>query len=160
MKTILLNSQSLDWESFDCGQPELTRKLVREAELSDAGFQQLYGVYRDEAHPEILGVLTVRAGQLQAPLEDIARVAERTGVTVPTLHVEVLAVRVHAQGKGVGQLLMWTLLDLAHEVRRSVGLHTVSLEATESSVPFYRSLGFEASDEVYGDGTRAMWLVL
>lgn len=160
MKIGLVNSQFMNWEFFDCGLPELTQKLIQEASLAETGFQKLYGAFLDETQTDLAGVMTVRAGQLQAPLEDVARVAGRTGVTVPTLHVEVLAVRLDCQRQGVGEELVWYLLDIAHEMRQEVGLYTVSLEATENSVPFYQALGFEASEVIYDDGTRAMWLVL
>lgn len=152
-----LQPQDIDWGFFTCGDRRIDARLRREAALVPDGLQFLSGVRQGG---RVVAALTLRAGQLQAPPEDVAQVAGRTGVRVPTLHIEVLAVDIRAQRQGYATRLINSAVFTADDQRRVMGLHTVSLEATAESVPFYLQVGFQASPHVYPDGSRAMWLVL
>lgn len=123
----------------------------------------MYGTFAaGEAKTErtLRGVMTLRAGDLKANLDDVALVAGRTQVTVPTLHIEVLAVRAGHQRQGVGEELFFAALQVAGHIRRMAGLYTVSVEATPESVPFYTDLAFQPSSQPHPDGTLAMWYIV
>lgn len=153
----------MNWGEFPCRDPRITKKLMLEAPHAERGFQQLYGCFavnQPMTPGTLLGVMTLRAGDLKANLDDVASVAGRTGLTVPTLHIEVLAVRQSAERQGVGQELFFAALQVAGEIRRVAGLYTVSVEATAESVPFYQALAFQSSSQVHPDGTVAMWYII
>jgi GNAT superfamily N-acetyltransferase len=148
--------RSLDWGAFDCGDPRITAKLVREASRAVSGVQRLYGASDQDS---LQAVLTLRAGQLQAPHEVLAALGVGS-LEVPTLHIEVLAVRVGAQRRGYGEALLTRTVSLATQLQAQIGLLTVSLEATAESRPFYTRLGFACAASAWPDGSWPMWIAL
>lgn len=125
------------WGDFDCGDPRISSKLDREAARAKRGVQVLYGIVDGS---KILAAITVRAGHLSAPNDVLAQLSHGD-IEVPTLHVKVLAVRVEAQGLGYGSTLLESAVALGRDLRRRVGLSTVSLEAAAESKAFYERLG-------------------
>lgn len=151
-----VSPQAEHWGDFDCGDARITAKLVREAERAQSGLQALYGITENDV---VQAVMTLRAGHLSAPGEVLAQLGQGE-VDVPTLHIEVLAVRRDQQGRGFGTTLVRAAVNLGYGIAGQIGLKTVSLEATEQSKAFYEQLGLSAADFPWSDGSWAMWVVL
>lgn len=155
-RLVQLSPQAEPWGDFYCGDPRITTKLVREAARAEHGAQALYGII-DGAR--VLAAMTVRVGHLSAPNDVLAQLGHGD-IEVPTLHIEVLAVRREAQGQGFGTALLDSAVNLGREIRQRVGLTTVSLEATAQSKAFYEGLGLIAAGAAWPDGSWAMWIAL
>lgn len=152
-----LSPQSARWGDFDCGDEQITGKLTREAMRAASGLQVLYGVVNEGG--DVLAALTLRAGVLAAPSGVLYELGQGE-LDVPTVHLEVLAVRRDAQGKGYGRNLVTFATQQAEDVRLLVGVRTLSLEATEKSKPFYQRLGFDVASSPWPGGSWPMWLLL
>ncbi|WP_420594350.1 GNAT family N-acetyltransferase [Deinococcus sp.] len=152
----LIAPRSQDWGAFECGDARISAKLVREAHRAQAGLQQLHGVM---VAGDLAAVMTLRAGHLSAPV-NVLMALGMGEIEVPTLHLEVLAVRTDAQRRGLGKLLISIALDIAVRLQGEIGLKTVSLEATTQSRAFYQNQGFEAAESPWPDGSWAMWFLL
>ena len=151
-----VSPQAERWGDFDCGDPRITAKLVTQARRAHSGLQALYGLTENGV---VQAVMTVRAGHLSAPGEVLARLGQGEE-DVPTLHIEVLAVRRHQQGKGIGTTLVQAAVKLGRGLAGQIGLKTVSLEATAQSKGFYAQLGLTAAEFPWTDASWAMWAVL
>jgi GNAT superfamily N-acetyltransferase len=126
---------------FDCGNQFLNLFLRQHA-----GQQQRKGLGKTyvavaENHPEVLGFITVSAGQVAAmqfpPTLKLPR------YPIPILRIGRLAVDAHHQGLGIGQDLLAFALRLALEFSRQVGLFAVIVDAKhEKAAAYYQKLGF------------------
>ncbi|GGR31857.1 GNAT family N-acetyltransferase [Deinococcus ruber] len=128
----------------------------QEALRAQADIQRLHGPLVDDT---LQGVMRVRAGQLRAQMDILARLG-LGDLDVPTLHVEVLAIRVEAQRQGYGERLLNSAIRLGMRLRQDIGLKTVSLEATRESQAFYQRLGLERAASPWPDGSWPMWVPL
>ena len=81
---------------------------------------------------------------------DIVKADERHLTTVPDLRMEMLSVvngvSVEQLDKGLARRMMAALIEDAKQRRAT----HISLDATQSGKPLYRSLGFEISTEAMG----------
>lgn len=152
-----LSPQTTRWGDFDCGDEHITGKLAREALRAASGLQSLYGVVDDRG--VVLAALTLRAGVLAAPSGVLYELGQGE-LEVPTIHLEVLAVRRAAQGQGYGRDLMTFALRQSERTRTLVGVRTLSLEATDGSRAFYQRLGFRGTAQAWPGGSWPMWLLL
>lgn len=150
----LVAPQGENWGAFRCGNERIDRKLQQQVRRAALGLVRLHGIY---VGGELQGVVTLQAGVLQAPRE----VLQQFGAfdEVPTIHVEVLAVRDTAHGRGYGQMLIEHALQQAVDIAALIGLKTLSLEATQESAAFYAELGFDQADP-WPDGSVPMWFTL
>lgn len=152
-----LSPQSARWGEFHCGDEQITGKLAREAMRAGDGLQSLYGVVDDGG--TVLAALTLRAGVLAAPSSVLYELGQGE-LDVPTVHLEVLAVRREAQGRGYGRNLIDFAIRQSERTRTLVGVRTLSLETTPQSKPFYQRLGFDVASSPWPGGSWPMWLVL
>ena len=152
----LITPRSQDWGAFDCGDERINAKLRQEVRRAEAGLHRLYGSFDGD---NLVGVMTVRAGVLSAPLGILAVLG--VGIPeVPTLHIEVLATLKSRQRQGHGQVLLLGAVRLARQLSADIGLKTVSLEAPQESRAFYQAQGFESATSPWPDGSWPMWVVL
>lgn len=152
---MLLAPQSENWGAFRSGDERIDRKLLQQVVLAQLGMVRLHGVRIAES---VGAALSLQAGVLQAPME----VIQGFGVAsdVPTLHIEVLAVREDLHGQGLGRSLLEYAIEKALDISVQAGVKTLSLEATPESVGFYTSMGSDRARQPWPDGRLAMWLVL
>lgn len=148
--------QSQDWGAFDCGDARINDKLIREAHRAQAHLQQFHGAFADD---QLCGLLTLRAGHLSAPVRILSALGMGE-IDVPTLHIEVLAVRVGHQRLGLGQLLITHALSIGSRLQHEIGLKAVSLAATPESRAFYIGQGFECATSPWPDGSWPIWFLL
>lgn len=152
-----LSPHAARWGEFDCADPRITNKLAREALRSAGGLQKLYGVVSDQG--DVLAAMTLRAGVLAAPNSALYELGQGE-LDVPTVHMEVLAVRRDVQGQGYGSELTDFAVALGEEIRARIGVRTLSVEATSDSKAFYAQFGFDSAESPWPDGSWAMWLSL
>ena len=151
----IVSPQSESWGDFQCGDSRIDRKLLQEVEQANKCLVRLHGVYEGE---QLQGVISLEASILQAPAEVIAKLGGRERVS--TLHIEVLSVRQSAQGQGYGWALLEYAVQHARFVAQTIGMRTVSLEATEQSLKFYEGFGFTVARRPWPDGSWPMWFDL
>ena len=151
-----ITPRSQDWGAFDCGDVRINAKLRQEARRAQEGLQQLYGVVVGN---DLAAIMTLRAGHLSAPISILLALGMGE-IDVPTLHVDVLAVRKEHQRQGHGKSLALAALNIGERIQQDVGLKTVSLEATQESRAFYQGQGFESAASPWPDGSWPMWFVL
>lgn len=156
-RIVRLSPQATHWGEFDCGDPRITNKLAREAMRSAGGLQALYGVVGGQ--DDVFAAMTLRAGELAAPTSVRYQLGQGE-LDVPTVHMDVLAVRRSAQGLGYGRDLVRFAIRQSQQVGALVGVRTLSVEATSESRAFYARLGFDLASAPWPDGSWPMWLVL
>ncbi|MDD5389325.1 MAG: GNAT family N-acetyltransferase [Gallionellaceae bacterium] len=130
-------------DGFDCGEPALNDFLLRLAgQQQRRGFGKTY-VAVSEAGANVLGFVTVSAGQVATDQRPAHLKLPR--YPVPMLRIGRLAVSRSHQGHGIGQDLLAFALNLALEFSRSVGLYAVVVDAKhEKARALYAGLGFQA----------------
>jgi GNAT superfamily N-acetyltransferase len=133
-----------DVESFTCGSGELDRFLIRHAlQAQQAHSSQTYVAVSDG---EVVGFYTIVAGEVrhaEAP-ERVAKGMPRH--PIPLLVLARLAVRVEAQRRGIGAILLRDALGRTLQVAEMIGVRALAVHAKdEKAVAFYRHFGFTAS---------------
>lgn len=126
---------------FDCGEPALNQFLRQQAgQQQRKGLGQTYVALADGG-AEVLGFVTLSAGQVEAAKLPSGLKLPR--YPVPMLRIGRLAVDQRHQGQGIGQDLLAFALRLALEFSERVGLYAVVVDAKhERAQAFYRKLGF------------------
>lgn len=154
MRPVRFNDKAL--KRFSCGDSNIDRKLRQQLKFVGPNIVHLQGLYENRT---LVGILTLEVGTLQAPEEIFFRFSG-TPKPVPTLHIEVLAVRDSKRRMGFGRLLIEYAIAVGIDMSKKVGLKTLSLEATAESVTFYKEVGFDQADSTWDDGSLPMWFVL
>lgn len=142
--------------NFSSGDEDIDKKLGQQLKFVTINIVHLHGLYVNKI---LVGIVTLEAGVLQAP-QDVIFNFSGTNKPVPTLHIEVLAIRNTKRRKGFGRILIEYAIAVGVEMSSKVGLKTLSLEATPDSVSFYQDVGFDQADSTWGDGSLPMWFVL
>lgn len=104
----------------------------------------------------ITGFMTVAAGEMET---------EKQPHGMPVLRLARLAVHANAQGRGIGEALLFEALRLAVTMKTSVGCTGVVVDAKSDAVPFYSHYGFTAFETFEGASperpqTTAMFLAV
>jgi GNAT superfamily N-acetyltransferase len=133
-----------DHQRFDCGDTALNEFLRQHAgQQQRKGFGKTYVALSDNG-AEILGFVTLSAGQIATV--DLPESSRLPRHPAPVLRIGRLAVALAAQGKGVGQDLLAYALRIAIEFSGQVGLYAVVVDAKhERAAAFYRRIGFIAT---------------
>jgi GNAT superfamily N-acetyltransferase len=128
-------------EGFDCGEAALNQFLRQQAgQQQRKGLSKTYVALADDG-VDVLGFVTVSAGQVAAA--QLPPTLKLPRYPVPILRVGRLAVDTRHQGQGIGQDLLAFALRLALEFSRQVGLYAVVVDAKhEKAGAFYQRLGF------------------
>jgi ribosomal protein S18 acetylase RimI-like enzyme len=132
-------------DGFRCGVDALDTFLRRFARQNDAkGLSRTFVATRAGAR-EVLGYVTVRAGEVACL--DLPPDA-RKGLPrypVPILHIARLAVDERARGQGLGERLLTHALQRAHRAAERVGMWGVEVVAKDDAArAFYERYGFRA----------------
>lgn len=133
-----------DRSGFRSGNLELDRFFLRYAGQNQ--FRHHIGTtyIAVDGAGRILGFATVTASEVRA-----RRLPASLGKRLPkypllVLRLARLAVDARARGRGVGALLLATVLGLARELAETVGCLGVVVDAKAEAVAFYERLGFLA----------------
>ena len=129
---------------FDSGVPPLNEFLRQFARQNDAkGISRTYVATRP-GELEVLGYVTIRAGEVACA--DLPPDTQRglPRYPVPVLHVARLAVDQRARGIGLGEALLMHVLRKALDTADEVGLWGVEVIAKDDAArSFYMRYGFE-----------------
>jgi len=131
-------------ETFDCGQPELNRFLIRHAlQAQQANSSQTYVGLSGKT---VIGFYTIVAGEVRhadAP-ERVAKGMPRH--PIPLLILARLAVHSKWQGRGIGAGLLLDALGRTLQAADIVGARALAVHAKDdSAASFYRHFGFMPS---------------
>ena len=137
-------SRKHEVESFDCGQPELNRFLIRHAlHAQRANSSRTYVGLSDKT---VIGFYTLVAGEVRhadAP-ERVAMGMPR--YPIPLLVLARLAVQSQWQGRGIGAGLLLDALGRTLQAADIVGVRALAVHAKDdAAASFYRHFGFMPS---------------
>ena len=140
-----------DRSSFRSGNVDLDRFFVRYAGQNQ--FRHHIGTTYVAVSPTgvIAGFATVTASEIAPAIVPAAKGKRLPGYPVPVLRLARLAVDERAKGKGVGRLLLRSILVLAQRMSAEVGCIGVVVDAKPESVAFYERLGFVPLAAVSGE---------
>ncbi|MGI9192266.1 MAG: GNAT family N-acetyltransferase [Chitinophagaceae bacterium] len=115
------------------GVLQLRQRVLREPLGLDLRLEDL----SDEAH-QVIGIVEDVVGSVQACL--LAK-----PLSGNTWKLRQMAVLPECQGKGLGRQLMLAMEEMAlHE-----GVHTITLHARATAIPFYEKLGYVCDGDVF-----------
>jgi GNAT superfamily N-acetyltransferase len=131
-------------DGFDCDEPALNDFLRHQAgQLERRGFGKTYVALAQDGI-QVLGFVTVSAGQIQA--KQLSPHLKLPRYPAPVLRIGRLGVDQRQQGQGIGQQLMSFALQIALEFSRQVGVYAVVVDAkNDKAKAFYEALGFSVS---------------
>lgn len=140
-----------DRSDFHSGNADLDRFFLRYAGQNQ--FRHHIGttyVAIDDA-TLIAGFVTVAASELAPSALPASKRKRLPRYPIPVLRVARLAVDNRATGKGVGSLLLRSVLVLARQIADDIGCVGVVVDAKPEAVSFYEKLGFLRLEVVAGE---------
>ncbi len=128
-------------ETFDCGQTELNRFLIRHAlQTQQMNSSQTYVGLSDKT---IIGFYTIVAGEVRHADAPVRVVKGMPRYPIPLLVLARLAVHNEWQGRGIGAGLLLDSLGRILQAADIVGLRALAVHAKDdSAAAFYRHFGF------------------
>lgn len=140
----------VDRSAFRSGDPDLDRFFSRYAGQNQ--FRHHLGVtYVAWEEDAILGFVTVAAAQIEAANVPVQSATGLPRHPLPALRLARMAVAEGARGRGIGQLLVRFVLQLALVTAKQIGCAGVLVDAKRGSVGFYRKLGFVEVEVAAGE---------
>lgn len=132
-----------DRKSFDCGDADLNVWLKQTARQHKAkGVSSTFVMVSDETSVEILGFYAISLAELvNANLPE--QYGKRLPHKVPVFRLGRLATALSHQGKGIGEFMLFDVIDRATRVAGEVGGIGLVVNAKHSAVEFYQRYGFE-----------------
>lgn len=131
-------------ETFDCGQPELNRFLIRHAQQA----QQVNSsqTYVGLSGKTVIGFHTIVAGEVQHSDAPARVVKGMPRYPIPLLVLARLAVHSEWQGRGIGAGLLLDALGRTLQAADIVGARALAVHAKDDfAASFYRHFGFMPS---------------
>jgi GNAT superfamily N-acetyltransferase len=131
-------------ETFDCGQPELNRFLIRHAlQAQQANSSQTYVGLSGKT---VIGFHTIVAGEVRHADAPVRVVKGMPSYPIPLLVLARLAVHSEWQGRGIGAGLLLDALGRTLQAADIIGARALAVHAKDDSVAsFYRHFGFMPS---------------
>ena len=138
-----------DRSTFDSGNTDLNR-FFRQFAGQNQFRHHIGATYVAVDDEGIAGFVTVAAAQIE--IEDLPKTRKKKlpRYPLPVLRLARLAVDGSAHRRGVGNLLLRAVFQIAHEIAESVGCLGVVVDAKPDAVRFYERYGFEPLDVVEG----------
>lgn len=100
---------------------------------------------------KIAGFATVSASEIAPAALEPSKRKRLPKYPIPVLRLARLAVDRRSQGKGIGRLLLRSVLRLAQHMANDVGCAGLLVDAKSDAVAFYTTLGFVQLDTVAGE---------
>jgi len=137
-------ARTYDRASFDCGVPSLNDWLTLQAGQQERrGNTRTFLAVESDSN-EIVGYYASLAANVELP---VLEGTSHRGYLQPAIRLARLAVSSHAQGKGIGSLLMRHFFVRALEVADRVGVELIVVDAVdEGARDFYDRQGFSSSE--------------
>jgi GNAT superfamily N-acetyltransferase len=131
-------------ETFDCGQPELNRFLIRHAlQAQQANSSQTYVGLSGKT---VIGFHTIVAGEVRHADAPVRVVKGMPSYPIPLLVLARLAVHSEWQGRGIGAGLLLDALGRTLQAADIIGARALAVHAKDdSAASFYRHFGFMPS---------------
>lgn len=131
-------------ETFDCGQPELNRFLIRHAlQAQQVNSSQTYVGLSGKT---VIGFYTIVAGEVRHADAPARVVKGMPRYPIPLLVLARLAVHSEWQGRGIGAGLLLDALGRTLQAADIVGARALAVHAKDdSAASFYRHFGFMPS---------------
>lgn len=132
-----------DKKSFDCGDVDLNGWLKQTArQHKEKGVSSTFVAVSDERSIEILGFYSISLAELvNANLP--AQYGKRLPNKLPVFRLARLATALSHQGKGIGEFMLFDIIDRATRISSEVGGIGLVVNAKHSAVQFYQRYGFE-----------------
>lgn len=131
-------------DTFNSGQPELDRFLIRHAlQAQQSGSAQTYVALGDQQAVGYYTLVTSEVRHADAPARVVKGMPRHP---IPLLVLARLAVHADHQGRGIGAGLLLDALRRTLQVADIVGLRALAVHAKDdSATAFYRHFGFTPS---------------
>jgi GNAT superfamily N-acetyltransferase len=131
-------------ETFDCGQPDLNRFLIRHAlQAQQANSSQTYVGLSGKT---VIGFFTIVAGEVRHADAPARVVKGMPRYPIPLLVLARLAVHSEWQGRGIGAGLLLDALGRTLQAADIVGARALAVHAKDdSAASFYHHFGFMPS---------------
>jgi GNAT superfamily N-acetyltransferase len=131
-------------ETFDCGQPELNRFLIRHAlQAQQVNSSQTYVGLSGKT---VIGFYTIIASEVRHADAPARVVKGMPRYPIPLLVLARLAVHSEWQGRGIGAGLLLDALGRTLQASDIIGARALAVHAKDdSTASFYRHFGFMPS---------------
>ena len=170
--SILLLTEGYPIKPFDCEDEDLNDFLFNEAtpyqkELLATTFvmendEQTLGYYsllNDSL--QLREDMFASKSQFRKFLRELMPYPKRHLKTIPALKIGRLAIDKSFKGRGIGRVIMNTIIDDCVELNDRHACRLITVDAYKQAIPFYQRMGFEfLSDNDKEDNTRLMFLDL
>jgi GNAT superfamily N-acetyltransferase len=140
-----------DRSAFHSGNVDLDRFFLRYAGQNQFRHHIGTSYVALDAAGKIVGFATVSASEIAPEALEPAKRKRLPKYPIPVLRLARLAVDERAKGKGVGSLLLRSVLVLAQQMADDLGCVGVLVDAKSDAVAFYEKLGFVMLDTVAGE---------
>ncbi len=136
--------------SFNSGNIDLDRYFQRFAGQNQ--FRHHIGTtYVAIVDQQIAGFVTISSGEMVAELLETSMKKRLPNYPLPVLRMARLAVDKAFQGRGLGKLLLKTVLMMALDMRERYGCIGVVVDSRLEAIDFYKSFGFITLELVSGE---------
>ena len=132
-------------QSFDCGRIELNNWLKQVArQHQDKGLSKTFVAVREEDPTGICGFYALTLAEIDRRFLPESY-QKRLPLRIPGVRLARLAVDVHFQKKGLGELLLVDAISRARRIHQDAGVVGLFVDALdEQASAFYRHYGFLA----------------
>jgi len=130
-----------EFTDFECGDQEYSIFIKRPDRAQKYRLQNLNVTYLFRAGETPIGYVTVAMGSLRKQ-DQIADAGKSSGA-VPCVLIEHIARDSRYKGKGVGKIMIDWVINLAHELSKTIGCRLVVLEIPQHLITQFQSYGFE-----------------
>ena len=130
-------------KGFDCGDADLNGWLTQTArQHKEKGISSTFVAVTDEPSTEVFGFYAISLAELvNADLP--AQYRTRLPNKVPVFRLGRLATALQHQGKGIGEYLLFDVIDRLTRISKEVGGIGLVVDAKHSAIDFYQKYGFE-----------------
>jgi len=141
--TVSLLKTCDEFIGFECENQECS-DFVRSSEKAQKYQLQNLGVtYVFRAGETTIGFATMAMGSLRKQDSITNGRTEKSSGAVPCVLLEYIARDFRYKGKGVGKIMIDWVINLAHELSKTVGCRFVVLEIPQQLITVFQSYGFE-----------------
>ena len=139
-----LDAAKHDRTSFDCGVEALDRYL-KDLATQDVRrhLSRVFVVAAGQDDPRILGYYSLSAAAISRPQLPASIARKLPNYPIPAARIGRLAIHREAQGRGLGEFLLWDACHRIVEACRVMAVHAIIVDAKDdSAATFYRHFGF------------------
>ena len=170
--SVLVLTENHSIKPFDCEDDDLNEFLFEEA--IPYRKEKLATTFVVENNKRTLGYYSLLNDSLQLRedmftsksqfrkfLRELMPYPKRHLKTIPALKIGRLAIDKSFKGRGIGRVIMNTIIDDCVELNDRHACRLITVDAYKQAIPFYQRMGFEfLSDNDKEDNTRLMFLDL